>query len=97
MFNVETKSATNLSFAAIDRDENAVSPEALISKLPRLLYVGDVPIESSYHGSALLFRLLQNYPPVKLRIVETGLFVSESERRLSHVSYSDLLLEDPVG
>jgi hypothetical protein len=60
--------------------------------LPRLLYLGDVPIESSYHGSALLFRLLQSYPVEKLRIVETGISVSEKERRLQNVSYSDFTL-----
>lgn len=55
--------------------------------LPRLLYLGDVPVESSYHGSALIYRLLQNYPPEKLRIIEGNLYNSLPERRLAGVHY----------
>ncbi len=62
------------------------------SVLPRLLYVGDVPVESSYHGSALLYRLLQNYPPEQLRIIETNLSRSQLERRLPDVAYAELRL-----
>jgi glycosyltransferase involved in cell wall biosynthesis len=62
--------------------------------LPRLLYLADVPVESSYHGSALVFRLLQSYPVAKLRIVETGISVSEKERRLPHVSYVDFTIRN---
>jgi len=54
--------------------------------LPRLLYVGDVPVESSYHGSALLYRLLADYPHEKLTIIETAAS-SQRERRLQHVNY----------
>ncbi|HEX6730806.1 MAG TPA: glycosyltransferase [Pyrinomonadaceae bacterium] len=54
--------------------------------LPDLLYVGDVPVESSYHGSAILYRLLENYSGAKLTIVETG-SISEPERRLPNVTY----------
>jgi glycosyltransferase involved in cell wall biosynthesis len=54
--------------------------------LPNLLYVGDVPIESSYHGSAILYRLLENYSVEKLTIVETG-SISDPERRLPNVTY----------
>ncbi len=54
--------------------------------LPRLLYVGDVPVEASYHGSALLHRLLVNYPPDRLSVVETAV-PSLSSRRLPHVNY----------
>ena len=56
--------------------------------LPRLLYLGDVPVESSYHGSALLYRLLQDYPPDKLLIIEGNLRNSLPERRLPAVSYA---------
>jgi hypothetical protein len=56
--------------------------------LPRLLYIGDVPVESSYHGSALLFRLLQDYPSERLRILEAGFSASLTERRLVGVSYA---------
>jgi hypothetical protein len=55
--------------------------------LPRLIYVGDVPVESSYHGSALLFRLLQNYPSDRLMIVEAGGETSRVDRRLKGVPY----------
>lgn len=54
--------------------------------LPRLLYVGDVPVESSYHGSALLHRLLSDYPPRRLTIIETAA-PSAPSRRLPNVNY----------
>lgn len=57
------------------------------STLPRLLYVGDVPVESSYHGSALLYRLLQEYPPDKLFVVEAEPGLSRPERRLMDIPY----------
>ena len=60
--------------------------------LPRLLYVGDVPVEASYHGSALLHRLLSDYPAGKLTILETAT-QSQPERRLSAVNYLSL----PIG
>src|SRR6185369_10805362 len=60
--------------------------------LPRLLYVGDVPVEASYHGSALLHRLLSDYPPEQLTIVETAT-PSETSRRLPQVNY----LSHPIG
>lgn len=61
-----------------------------LATLPKLLYIGDVPIEASYHGSALVYRLLQNYPPQKLRIIEGTLFESQPERRLPAVEYRQL-------
>ena len=54
--------------------------------LPKLLYVGDVPVEASYHGSALLHRLLSDYPPEKLTVLETAAR-SEPRRRLPKVDY----------
>jgi glycosyltransferase involved in cell wall biosynthesis len=57
-----------------------------ISGLPRLAYLGEVPVECSYHGSALLWRLLENYPPKDLLIVE-GIHRSSIERRLPEVRY----------
>jgi len=59
---------------------------------PRLLYVGDVPVEASYHGSALLHRLLCDYPPERLTIIETAT-QSETSRRLPQVNY----LSHPIG
>ena len=58
--------------------------------LPRLLYLGDVPVEASYHGSALLYRLLQDYPPGRLRIIEANLWPSRVDRRLHGVGYQTL-------
>ena len=55
--------------------------------LPNLLYVADVQIESTQHGSALLYRALETYPPDRLRIVETGL-PSQPARRLPGVWYT---------
>jgi hypothetical protein len=55
--------------------------------LPRLLYVGDVPVEASYHGSALLHRLLSNYPVDRLMIMETAT-PSQPDRRLPQVKYT---------
>ena len=57
-----------------------------LPSLPNLLYLGDVPVESSYHGSALIYRLLQNYPKEKLRCVE-AIYRSKPERRLPEVIY----------
>ena len=62
------------------------------NSLPRLLCLADVPIEASYHGSALLYRLLQAYPPDRLRVIETNLVRSIPERRLSSVGYAELRL-----
>jgi glycosyltransferase involved in cell wall biosynthesis len=53
---------------------------------PRLLYIGDVPVEASYHGSALLHRLLADYPPEKLCVVETAA-PSIPSRRLPDARY----------
>jgi glycosyltransferase involved in cell wall biosynthesis len=60
--------------------------------LPNLVYVGDVPVESSCHGSALLYRLLQTYPPKQLRIIEGNLRISMPERRLKGVAYAAITM-----
>lgn len=36
--------------------------------LPRLLYVGDVPVSNTFGGATFLYRLLQRYPPDKLLV-----------------------------
>jgi glycosyltransferase involved in cell wall biosynthesis len=54
--------------------------------LPRIVYIGDVPVEASYHGSALLYRLLSDYPTEKLSIIETAT-QSQPQRRLPNVNY----------
>jgi glycosyltransferase involved in cell wall biosynthesis len=63
----------------------SVLPDNML--LPRLCYIGDVPIEASYHGSALLYRLLRNYPAERLCVVEAGICASLPERRLTGVKY----------
>ena len=60
--------------------------------LPGLIYVGDVPVEASYHGSALLHRLLSDYPPGRLMIIETAT-ESQTERRLPNIKY----ISRPIG
>ncbi len=62
---------------------------------PHLLYLGDVPVEASYHGSMLLYRLLQNYPADRLRIIEGNLSLSRIERRLPDVRYESLDIGRP--
>jgi glycosyltransferase involved in cell wall biosynthesis len=64
-------------------------PEAA---LPRLLYLGDVPVEASYHGSALIYRLLQRYPADRLAIVESNLFTPGTDRRLPGVRHHTLTI-----
>lgn len=58
--------------------------------LPRLLYIGDVPVESTVAGSALLYRLLQEYPVQHLYIVEAGVLRSNVKSRIANVSYRKL-------
>ena len=60
---------------------------------PQLLYAADVPVESTLHGSALVYRLLDDYDPARLLIVETGGHVSAGEKRLHGVRCAAL----PVG
>src|SRR5260221_5451392 len=62
------------------------SAELRTTNLPRLSYLGEVPVECSYHGSALIWRLFENYPPEDLLIVE-GIHHSLVERRLPRVRY----------
>lgn len=63
--------------------------------LPRLLYLGDVPVESSYHGSALLYRLLQQYPADRLQIIEGNLFAPQTTRRLAGVRHATMRVGQP--
>jgi hypothetical protein len=54
--------------------------------LPRLLYLGNVPVEAYMHGSTLLYRLFETYPKEKLLIVEHTA-VSRPERRIPGGQY----------
>ena len=62
-------------------------PDLLPAARHYLLYAADVPVEASGGGSLLLYRLLLSYPPERLRILETNLFVSDPARRLPNVAY----------
>ena len=72
--------------AISDVNQRRTAEHSTISTLPRLAYLGEVPVECSYHGSALIWRLLENYPPKDLLIVE-GIHRSSTERRLPGVRY----------
>ena len=63
-----------------------------LQTLPRVVYVADVLVESSYHGSALLYRLLRNYPKDKLLILQPYGSSSFSHRKLSGVTYREINL-----
>jgi len=58
--------------------------------LPRLLYLGDVPVEASYHGSTLLYRLFQQYPADRLVIIEGTMVPLRTDRRLPGVRHLTL-------
>jgi hypothetical protein len=61
-------------------------------ELPRLAYIGEVPVECTLHSSGLLYRLLQDYPASKLMIVETWPAISNPSHRLPAVDYRQLAL-----
>ncbi len=57
---------------------------------PSLLMLGDVPVESTCHGSALLYRLFEGYRPDKILILESSIAESQATRRLTGVAYRRL-------
>src|SRR5579859_1053093 len=59
----------------------------LAAPLPRLLYLGDVPVESTVYGAALLYRLLESYPPDDLVVLEANPWRSKPQHRLPAVRY----------
>jgi glycosyltransferase involved in cell wall biosynthesis len=59
---------------------------------PRLLYIGDVPVDATTGGSAFVYRLLQGYPPGQLRVVEGSMWSSVPDKRLPNVAYDKLSL-----
>lgn len=65
-----------------------------MTDLPRLVYYGILPIEAGLHGSALLYRLFQDYPPDKLLVLESVYRPSKPELRLPGVTYRQV---DPGG
>lgn len=67
------------------RDAIVTSNPDFEGRLPRLLFIGDVPVTSSLAGASLLFRLLSWYPPADLKICAP---VHGSGARIPNVSYS---------
>lgn len=67
-----------------EEDDAELSRET--NRLPRLVYIGDVPIEESVAGSLVLYRLFQSYAAGRLTIVELGA-PSHPERSLREVPY----------
>jgi hypothetical protein len=65
----------------------AAAPGVKDMDFPKLLYIGDVPVESTTGGAALLYRLLMTWPVDRLRIVETNLLPCVPSQRLPGVEY----------
>jgi Glycosyltransferase Family 4 len=59
---------------------------------PRLLYLGDVPVEHTQGGMALLYRMLQDYPADRLLILQSEQWSTPGAQRLSDVPYRTLWL-----
>jgi hypothetical protein len=57
--------------------------------LPRLLYLADTPVEATYHGSALIYRLLQEYPRDQLLVLQPSLAKGQHHRRIASALYID--------
>lgn len=82
----------NLKGRAKQPVDACATPSASASRcrLPNLVYIGDVPVEATYHGSALLHRLLSTFPADGLRILEGNAWQSKPSRRLQDVKYASL-------
>ena len=78
--------STGLSSIASDKNSLSAPTAIIDDALPRLLYLGRVPVESYIHGSTLLYRLFERYPPEKLLIVECD-EQSRIDRRIPNVPY----------
>jgi len=67
---------------------------AAVDRQPRLLYVGDVPVEATVAGAALIYRLFDGYPAERLTIFQSSLpVVRAPDKRLPGVTYHEF----PVG
>jgi hypothetical protein len=65
------------------------------SGLPRLLYIGHVPVQATVAGSTLIYRLLQDYPADRLRIWEENLLPAIESARLPGVQYERFFVAPP--
>lgn len=63
------------------------------ASLPKLCYIGNLRIEETSASMVLMYRLLENYPADRLRVIELeepGCPVPRFERRLPRVSYTSI-------
>jgi hypothetical protein len=67
--------------------------DAVRCDLPRLLYLGDVPPESTVESPSLLFRLLQDYPKERLRVLFRSEYKSDASQRLPGIRYGTFHLD----
>jgi hypothetical protein len=58
--------------------------------LPKLLYLGDVPVQSTSGGALLLHRLLRKYPAQSVLIAEHPKSSSDPTRRLQSTRYVEI-------
>jgi glycosyltransferase involved in cell wall biosynthesis len=63
------------------------SHSELRGTFPKLLYLGDVPVESTVFGAALLYRLLAEYSNRDLLVLEANPWRSRLDRRLTAIRY----------
>ena len=66
------------------------SEESIV--FPRLVYIGDIPIEPMRGGSALIYRLLDEYPSDRLLILQTSEIPLKGDR-LTSIKYERVFLE----
>jgi glycosyltransferase involved in cell wall biosynthesis len=80
---------------ALSITKPVLRPALVARQSPRVVYVADVPVESGCHGSALIFRLLSQYPASHVLIIESADNPSSPQRRLEGVHYE--VLGQPSG
>jgi len=79
-----------MTIQATEELRKAAASPGETSPLPRLVYLSDVPVESGCHGSALVYRLLSQYPASRLLIIEPADHPSDPSRRMKGVRYEIL-------
>jgi hypothetical protein len=92
--------STTLSAPSLPYDEGSAEEVGAVQipeSLPRLLYIGDVPVTGTIGGAALLHRVLQGYPADRLMIVQGNLWSNQQQwgnndptKRLRNVDYETL-------
>jgi glycosyltransferase involved in cell wall biosynthesis len=69
---------------------SAATQPSTALQLPRLLVVSDVSVERSGAGSLLLYRLLESYPPARLKVFFSPHGSHGQDRQLAGVAYEPL-------